>query len=66
MPEQLTPEQKFNLKRVGSFYFIIDETGNKVSLHGKVFRTTVITKLTYQLWLLREAYKNQIRKYNGI
>ncbi|CAM0059014.1 hypothetical protein VPHK406_0183 [Vibrio phage K406] len=66
MPTELTPEEKFTYKKIGSFYFIIDaETGNKcITEQGKrtPFRTTVLKKVVIELSYLREAYKKQLEQ----
>lgn len=60
-------KQKFTYQKVGGFYYIIDsETGNKVSLYGKVFRAKGVTKLGKTLFMLREAYKKQLENQKEI
>ena len=63
MPTELTPEEKFTYKKIGSFYFIIDaETGNKCSADGKILRSKGVKKLAETLFLLREGYKKQLQQ----
>lgn len=64
--DMLTPEEKakakFTYKKIDSFYYIIDSESNKmVGLHGKVFRSKGIKKLSETLFMLREAYKKQLK-----
>ncbi len=53
---------KFTYKKIDSFYYIIDSESDKmVGLHGKVFRSKGIKKLSETLFMLREAYKKQLK-----
>lgn len=53
---------KFKHKKINGFYYIIDTgSGKKVGLHGKVFRSKGIKKLSETLFMLREAYKKQLK-----
>lgn len=54
-------KQRFGFKKIGSFYYIIDnDTGNKCVANGKVLRSKGVKRLGETLYMLREGYKKQL------